>query len=944
MSKGKWQARPAFYAAFVAAVAVALFTNVGLLGSEYKATLLAQNSTPTIAGPGELQFPCTNQPLTLKWTSTNAVSYDYEIQTQSAHPGSWATVRTGTTPDTHLTISANELGRVWVQWRVKAKDGSFTNWSHFNLGKDTIAPAAPLTTQAECEAGGAKYIGGVCVWGQDECVAPATPPTTPPAQTAPNAYTTETTCTGAGYNWCGNSCQSSTSLCPQTPDNDTSGTKTYDYRDNPEFDPNTDYKADWKPWEDTVKNRKRELKDLDRQMRDIGRTIETAGTPAVQQIAKCAALVENMKSLIEAKSDTTGAGDLQWEIDDCFSEIYNGDNGINDLWDIVREKEDKENNKRQLKDLERNIKDKARWIEKDMKKEAEKSGSSEAKMCHEKLVGFLNKMREAQKAGEVQDAWDYNSEIDQESQECWDLINVSREGEEFQKHRFPDTEREVRDRQREVDRMTREGAPETVIARLQGLIDEFNNKLETAKEFAAQKDYQGARDVLDFEMQDLREQWEQASQEGRMVFEAKFIKRDLRNAQREIADTLKRLDESTVSSDLATKCRGFITEKAEPMVEQGLERLEAGDLKWLEENGQALEQLGFAADKYCGFIIDHGKFGGPDVQGWIDEDFEGQRGDIMKQIMDKIDGEIQRRVMEKVNLLSSQLVDQLLEKVSERFEEAVTKTLEKMSWIAEKHQNAILEAQSKKLEKLEQVANRLGEALTKKIADYNFVGETAKKLEAKLESGTITETELDQLKEEAKVEKYESGIIPFKDTDDDQWFAQFAAYAKDSGIAQGRKDASGNLTGEFGPGLDVKRTEALKMALELIGITPSGSSGRSAFAGQWSNSYVASGIGLGMSIAKDIQSPGDDATRGEVVQSAIEAANSISSEKIDLNNATGTVFPDVPATHKNAAAIEKAAELGIIAGYPDGTFKPDNTIKRGEVAKILQKFGELIGK
>lgn len=45
-------------------------------------------------------------------------------------------------------------------------------------------------------------------------------------------------------------------------------------------------------------------------------------------------------------------------------------------------------------------------------------------------------------------------------------------------------------------------------------------------------------------------------------------------------------------------------------------------------------------------------------------------------------------------------------------------------------------------------------------------------------------------------------------------------------------------------------------------------------------------------------------------------------------------FSDVPATNSQAAAINRIDELNIIDGYPDGTFKPDQTITRAEFAKI----------
>ena len=62
--------------------------------------------------------------------------------------------------------------------------------------------------------------------------------------------------------------------------------------------------------------------------------------------------------------------------------------------------------------------------------------------------------------------------------------------------------------------------------------------------------------------------------------------------------------------------------------------------------------------------------------------------------------------------------------------------------------------------------------------------------------------------------------------------------------------------------------------------------------------------------------------------------------------ASAQVFPDV--TESLDSAVTRLAGLGIIAGYPDGTFRPDNNITRGEFAKIavivlgLEKSADLL--
>ena len=51
--------------------------------------------------------------------------------------------------------------------------------------------------------------------------------------------------------------------------------------------------------------------------------------------------------------------------------------------------------------------------------------------------------------------------------------------------------------------------------------------------------------------------------------------------------------------------------------------------------------------------------------------------------------------------------------------------------------------------------------------------------------------------------------------------------------------------------------------------------------------------------------------------------------------ASASTFGDVTETHKHYVAVEYLKGAGVIGGYADGTFKPDNTINRAEVLKII---------
>ncbi len=49
-------------------------------------------------------------------------------------------------------------------------------------------------------------------------------------------------------------------------------------------------------------------------------------------------------------------------------------------------------------------------------------------------------------------------------------------------------------------------------------------------------------------------------------------------------------------------------------------------------------------------------------------------------------------------------------------------------------------------------------------------------------------------------------------------------------------------------------------------------------------------------------------------------------------------FPDVPRGHWAEEEIAALANMGILSGYPDGTFRPENKISRGEAAVILERI------
>ncbi|KKT76143.1 MAG: S-layer domain protein [Candidatus Peregrinibacteria bacterium GW2011_GWA2_44_7] len=46
-------------------------------------------------------------------------------------------------------------------------------------------------------------------------------------------------------------------------------------------------------------------------------------------------------------------------------------------------------------------------------------------------------------------------------------------------------------------------------------------------------------------------------------------------------------------------------------------------------------------------------------------------------------------------------------------------------------------------------------------------------------------------------------------------------------------------------------------------------------------------------------------------------------------------FPDVSSSHNNFMGIEYLVEIGTLKGYDDGTFRPEGTVNRAELMKIM---------
>lgn len=109
--------------------------------------------------------------------------------------------------------------------------------------------------------------------------------------------------------------------------------------------------------------------------------------------------------------------------------------------------------------------------------------------------------------------------------------------------------------------------------------------------------------------------------------------------------------------------------------------------------------------------------------------------------------------------------------------------------------------------------------------------------------------------------------------------------------------------------------------------------------GSWYESYIGFFQKLGfLDLVADRTgtriSPNENITRGEFTQLIYEIAT-IGSEETSVKL---TSVKDVDAKNPYRAAIHYAMSSGIVVGYEDGTFRPDNNITRAEVVTMVNRF------
>lgn len=188
--------------------------------------------------------------------------------------------------------------------------------------------------------------------------------------------------------------------------------------------------------------------------------------------------------------------------------------------------------------------------------------------------------------------------------------------------------------------------------------------------------------------------------------------------------------------------------------------------------------------------------------------------------------------------------------------------------------------------------------------------------------------------------------VEFTDVSEDNWAKPYIEKMALKGVITGRGG------GRFAPEDKVTRNEVVTMLVRILGYTdiPEDRVIPDSFKGpylvpEWARKYVAVGVEEGIIAGEDLENfRGDEAAkRYEVAVFAVRAlgleeeARALKNIDMDFKD-----ISEIPMAYRNYVQI--AVEKGIITGFEDGTFRPNESISRAQAAALFSRVDALLNK
>jgi hypothetical protein len=147
---------------------------------------------------------------------------------------------------------------------------------------------------------------------------------------------------------------------------------------------------------------------------------------------------------------------------------------------------------------------------------------------------------------------------------------------------------------------------------------------------------------------------------------------------------------------------------------------------------------------------------------------------------------------------------------------------------------------------------------------------------------------------------------------------------------------SGYSDGTYRPDADTTRGQAAKIIILSLGAYQEYTDGRQTFPdvppSHTFYDYIERlhELGIASGFSDGTYRPDQALSRGAVAKLIVRARG----EDPEYTDGRQS-FPDVPPDHVFYPYIERLYELGCICGYSDGTFRPDDPVSRGQIAKMV---------
>lgn len=178
----------------------------------------------------------------------------------------------------------------------------------------------------------------------------------------------------------------------------------------------------------------------------------------------------------------------------------------------------------------------------------------------------------------------------------------------------------------------------------------------------------------------------------------------------------------------------------------------------------------------------------------------------------------------------------------------------------------------------------------------------------------------------------------YSDTEE-HWAKDYIAELSKRGIFNGYED------GSFRPDLGITREEIAVAMTRALGLetkakrAPYCNFSDSSYISEWAIEAVNMMVKVGIFTGYDdgLYRPQQIITREQLVAVVMRMFSD------DIDRTTLTYHDHHEIGDWSRVYVKQATELGIVGGYPDGTFRPTNSITRAEAAKILYTFMHYAG-